>query len=83
MNGIPQFLAMILAIDHESNLKLRGVENACQGGGINVTTKGQGEIASVFLSSGKIKPTEGRGLGVNDIAITLERPSIFQQKLRG
>ena len=40
--------------------------------GINIMTKGQRErlqVTVVFHAAGRVKPNEGRGLGVNDIAI--------------
>lgn len=55
-------------IGRESTLILRGVENAGQ----EVLTSRRKDRERSFvglLSAGRVKPKEGRGLGLNDIAI--------------
>lgn len=69
-------------INHENTLKLRG-ENACQGVSMS-QRKGRERLPAtvVFLAAGRVEPKEGRGLGVNDIAIRTRRYYI-KEKVRG
>ena len=54
-------------IGRESTLILRGVEKACHESRRKDRERSRATV--VFLSAGRVKPKEGRGLGVNDIAI--------------